>query len=587
MKKTLAIILACTLLALGGCAHTHTWTEATCEQPRTCTQCGMTEGEPLGHEWEKATCEQPQICSRCGQTQGEALGHAWTEATCTAPKTCSRCKATEGEPLGHTPTEATYLRGSVCSVCGETLSEPLEPDFEKYGLDAYLAGIGTQEHFTYTTCGYQDDKRRPEYDAVADVCAYGAMLVDESDHYLGSNWLRIGEQQQDMSADQDLVNLIRRVESKEKDPYEWRGLYVEIRFTDRPNGYSVAMCSEDYFDIVGHDESSQAIETDERSYNVYQSTVHYWDGDQNVYWIQYTRPNSFGDGWLNCENYYYVPQGYKGCVWGLYDGALSGETWEDGTYIFDYMNENMLLFRLEPQESRNIPASDSEAEAVSWPAEPAPPAGGDAPVYDAFYYDRDTGHGGIEVFRIPAFRLDGQEIDALNQEIFDELSQKLFQGDKLFGDECAYRFAQNGDVLSLVIKLVQYDQPHYYVYNLSASEKRLLSDNEVLNACGISEEDYRDRARHALGSVFWDLYGEELNDPERRSQLPLEMMEQCLQNTISDEIIDTAQPYIDESGHLCAAGHVGVNAESGHYYVCVDLEDFRMSVYYSEHVLEG
>ena len=41
--------------------------------------------------------------------------HSWDEATCTAPKTCSTCGATEGKALGH-----DYQNG-VCTRCGETL----------------------------------------------------------------------------------------------------------------------------------------------------------------------------------------------------------------------------------------------------------------------------------------------------------------------------------------------------------------------------------------------------------------------------------------------------------------------------------
>lgn len=56
------------------CKH-ESWREATCDAPRTCEQCGKTEGDPLGHDWSEATCTTPKTCSRCGATDGEALGH--------------------------------------------------------------------------------------------------------------------------------------------------------------------------------------------------------------------------------------------------------------------------------------------------------------------------------------------------------------------------------------------------------------------------------------------------------------------------------------------------------------------------------
>ena len=85
----------------------------------------------LGHTWVDATCTAPKTCSVCNATEGEALGHTWVDATCTTPKTCSVCNATEGEALGHTEavdaavdatcTTAGKTEGKHCSVCNEVL----------------------------------------------------------------------------------------------------------------------------------------------------------------------------------------------------------------------------------------------------------------------------------------------------------------------------------------------------------------------------------------------------------------------------------------------------------------------------------
>lgn len=116
---------------LTGCGHEHTWAEATCTTPKTCNECGETEGEALGHTWAEATCATPQTCTVCGETEGETLAHTWVEATCAEAKHCNVCGETEGEPLAHTLTEANYQQAAACEVCGETVGEPLQAYFEK------------------------------------------------------------------------------------------------------------------------------------------------------------------------------------------------------------------------------------------------------------------------------------------------------------------------------------------------------------------------------------------------------------------------------------------------------------------------
>jgi len=129
MKMKLRLILLFLVLAavlLSACGHEHTWQSATCTEAKKCTECGESEGEPLGHSWGNATCTEANICSGCGETKGEPLGHKWEEATCTAAKTCAVCGESEGSALGHEWEAATCTAAKTCSVCGETEGDKLE-----------------------------------------------------------------------------------------------------------------------------------------------------------------------------------------------------------------------------------------------------------------------------------------------------------------------------------------------------------------------------------------------------------------------------------------------------------------------------
>lgn len=79
---------------------------------------------------------------------GCACKHEWAEATCTEPKTCTKCGETEGDPLEHTPgewvqDEPDYVTGLVwlrqyCSVCGKELDTDLKSLTSFHNGDTFL-----------------------------------------------------------------------------------------------------------------------------------------------------------------------------------------------------------------------------------------------------------------------------------------------------------------------------------------------------------------------------------------------------------------------------------------------------------------
>ena len=131
MKRILtltALALACVMMLTGCFCQHEVWNPADCVTPKTCAECGETEGEALGHTWLAATCETPKTCETCGLTEGEAKGHSWVDATCEAPRTCEACKLTEGEALGHSWEEATTEAPKTCVNCALTEGERIITD---------------------------------------------------------------------------------------------------------------------------------------------------------------------------------------------------------------------------------------------------------------------------------------------------------------------------------------------------------------------------------------------------------------------------------------------------------------------------
>ncbi len=123
------------ILAIG-----HNWKDADCLNPKTCSNCSKTEGDPIEHNWslEYSTNENYHWidCTVCGEKKDLApheyidgmcvcsgltfCNHVWVEATCTEAKTCSLCGVIEGNALGH------EFDDGVCVRCEEKEMTPYE-----------------------------------------------------------------------------------------------------------------------------------------------------------------------------------------------------------------------------------------------------------------------------------------------------------------------------------------------------------------------------------------------------------------------------------------------------------------------------
>ena len=129
----------------------HTWVDATCTAPKTCSVCNITEGKALGHEyettWSNDADKHWHKCSRCSDKTDEAP-HLWDDGKVTAEPGCTTagtktfsciCGATKTENInakGHTAGAAvkeneipatctsggSYEEVIYCTVCKAEIS---------------------------------------------------------------------------------------------------------------------------------------------------------------------------------------------------------------------------------------------------------------------------------------------------------------------------------------------------------------------------------------------------------------------------------------------------------------------------------
>ena len=102
----------------------HKGGEATCTEPAYCDVCYQPYGEALGHKGGKADCITKATCGVCGEKYGEYGEHGWVNATCMAPKHCSICQAEQGVPADHTGGEATCTEAAICEFCNQPYGDP-------------------------------------------------------------------------------------------------------------------------------------------------------------------------------------------------------------------------------------------------------------------------------------------------------------------------------------------------------------------------------------------------------------------------------------------------------------------------------
>ena len=95
------LVVVMLLSALSGCSCNHKWADANCGAPKTCTRCGVTEGEKVGeHTWMDATTDAPKTCSVCGETTGKKIETDYRFQT-------SKCKEIFGTWEGYYTMDAT------------------------------------------------------------------------------------------------------------------------------------------------------------------------------------------------------------------------------------------------------------------------------------------------------------------------------------------------------------------------------------------------------------------------------------------------------------------------------------------------
>lgn len=361
----------------------------------------MMTGCCLSHSWQEATCKEPKTCSKCGETEGEALGHTWKDATCTEPKTCSVCQETEGEALEHTLSEATYWEAAVCSVCGETVGDVLTPAFEELGVKGQFMEVGeTYDYHTqlnnrqyYEEMLIDQYKKQygidEDYANLTDLFMEGIykdvdsfVLDGEEVEATEENWIRLYSEEFGLTGDfESLTEVCLALLEKQgvvldgkitaratvtdyqtfdsdetheaKDGYEWKTVEIKIEYDTSDEGWSVSYGHDNYYEKDEEGDQGEGDSEYEPGWdNEAMHTVN-WNGQDytecrtiiadksDTGWVEDAAGNSTLTYTAKFDFLY--PKGYDGALLYLFDSKNS----KVRPVNFANTDENTLFFRLQ------------------------------------------------------------------------------------------------------------------------------------------------------------------------------------------------------------------------------------------------
>ena len=229
------------------------------------------------------------------------------------------------------------------------------------------------------------------------------------------------------------------------------------------------------------------------------------------------------------------------------------------------------------------PTTNAEIETTTVPPETAAPD-----LVEEAYSETGEFMGIALSYSIPRVLIEGEEIDCANDELYEDAFSRIKDsldsvedGSEPYIISSSYEWAVNGDILSLhyLEELWYDDYIHHTVYNYSISHGTVLSKEELLQSVGWSLPDFEEKCRQVLISEL-------INWPFPRQ--PGESFEigwqwyDAYSETLTDENIAKAEPFLNKKGHLCMLGYSYTLYAGGGDSFVIDLEEYEVSPYYSK-----
>ena len=197
-------------------------------------------------------------------------------------------------------------------------------------------------------------------------------------------------------------------------------------------------------------------------------------------------------------------------------------------------------------------------------------------VEDFFVELYENPYGGFTYCcHIPQFVTGDDRCMIMNEQIYQDLSRIMnehywqFDADAgQCGASICYSKGQNNGIASLVAQVTVQSSDYWYfrTYNMNVATGWEATDQEVMEAFGLTENEFHQQLAQVLMPWFEENFGELRQYISEDEYIQLYVMTTCEEN------LRMARPCIDEQGRLCAIVEIYTYAGAGNYQYRICLE---------------
>ncbi len=224
---------------------------------------------------------------------------------------------------------------------------------------------------------------------------------------------------------------------------------------------------------------------------------------------------------------------------------------------------NIFITQSDVKENEAIATMASEASTeapIEVPTEPVETVAPEEPIdYENLVYDglTESWNDAYSTFTyaVPQINLDSPEIAELNAMIMEKYSAMIYaddNGNPAYG-EVNYEWNYCGDILTIVMRTnpYYYEFPEFEVYYISISERAISYESALLDAYGVSWDEFYSGVRQSLAASWFERV-DEMPDTTFVDPRQDEFSAKQYQRTIAWDNVYDALPYVGADGSLYA-----------------------------------